>query len=140
MHLLAPLARNLGFQEIDVLNYISLFHKYSFRPAFFSFLRPKGTPQHPSITSKPLIIRPLKLHRIISLLRNLQRFFLRVLYRNGGSLCHAFLAETVETRTKNRCVIEATHVEERLKDFPKSVCPRILSLESVDYFGTSEHH
>ena len=27
-----------------------------------------------------------------------------------GSLCQAFLAETVETVTKNRCVSEATHV------------------------------
>ena len=27
-----------------------------------------------------------------------------------GSLCQAFLAEAVETGTKNRCVIEATHV------------------------------
>ena len=28
----------------------------------------------------------------------------------GGSLCQAFLADTVETGTKNRCVMEATHV------------------------------
>ena len=27
-----------------------------------------------------------------------------------GSLCQGFLAETGATRTKNRCVIEATHV------------------------------
>ena len=33
--------------------------------------------------------------------------------RNGGSLCQAFLADTVETVTKNRCVIEATHVLQR---------------------------
>ena len=27
----------------------------------------------------------------------------------------------------------------RFRAFPERVCPRILSLESVDYFGTSEH-
>ena len=27
----------------------------------------------------------------------------------------------------------------RLRAFPERVGPRILSLESVDYFGTSEH-
>ena len=36
-----------------------------------------------------------------------------LLYTNGGSLCQAFLAETVETGTKNRCVIEALHVLQR---------------------------
>ena len=50
-------------------------------------------------------------------------------------------AETVETG-KNRCATEATHVSRRklrFRAFPDRVCPRILSLESVDYFGTSEH-
>ena len=42
-----------------------------------------------------------------------------VLVRFGGHkiksrpLCQAFLVETVETGTKNRCVIEATHVLRR---------------------------
>ena len=59
-------------------------------------------------------------------------------------MCQAFLADTVETGTKNRCVMEATHVLRRelrikLRAFPKRVVPRILSLASVDYFGTSEH-
>ena len=27
----------------------------------------------------------------------------------------------------------------KFRAFPERVCPRILSLESVDYFGTSEH-
>ena len=27
----------------------------------------------------------------------------------------------------------------RFRAFPERFCPRILSLESVDYFGTSEH-
>ena len=55
-------------------------------------------------------------------------------------MCQAFLAGTVETGAKNRCVIEATHVLRRRLTFPKRVGPRILSLESVDYFGTSEHY
>ena len=54
-------------------------------------------------------------HELISLAasHNLQRVFRRILYRNGGSLCQAFLKETVETGTKNRCVIEATNVLRR---------------------------
>ena len=51
-------------------------------------------------------------------------------------------AETVETGNKNRCATEATHVswrKLRFRAFPDRVCPRILSLESVDYFGTTEH-
>ena len=61
-------------------------------------------------------------------------------------MCQAFLAETVETGTTNRCVIEATHVLRRklgkikFRAFPKRVGLRILSLESSDYFGTSEHY
>ena len=53
-----------------------------------------------------------------------------------------FLAETVETGTKNHCMIEAMHVLGKIKfrAFPKRVSPRILSLESTDYFGTSEHY
>ena len=96
-----------------------------------------------------------------------------------------FLAETVETGTKNRCVIEAmqglcsllaevSHDEAKMRErretlsflsflprrerpllagkfceeslgkikfraCPKRVGPRILSLESADYFGASEH-
>ena len=52
------------------------------------------------------------------------------------------LAETVETGNKNRCMTEATHVlrrKLRFRAFPEQVCSRILSIESVDYFGTSEH-
>jgi len=37
----------------------------------------------------------------------------RPLGHKRGSLCQAVLAETVETGTKNRCVIEATHVLRR---------------------------
>ena len=64
-----------------------------------------------------------------------------------GSLCQASLAESMETGTKNRCVIEATHVLERklrkdfkFKAFPKCVGPQILSPEIVDYVGTREHY
>ena len=57
-------------------------------------------------------------------------------------MSQAFLAEFVETGTKNRYVIKATHVLRKVKfrAFPKRVGPRILSLESVDYFGASEHY
>ena len=41
---------------------------------------------------------------------NLQRIFGRILDTNRGSLCQKFLAETMKTGTKNRCMIEATHV------------------------------
>ena len=60
----------------------------------------------------------------------------------GGPLCQAFLAKTVETGTKNRCVIEVTHFLGKIKfrAFSERVGPRILSLQSVDYFGTSEHY
>ena len=68
-------------------------------------------------------------------------------YTNGGSLCQAFLAETMETGTKNHFVIEAPHVlgrklrkQIKFRTFPKNVGPRVLSLESTDYFGTSEHY
>ena len=44
---------------------------------------------------------------------NLQRVFLRIYDIKRESLCQAFLAETVETGNKNRCVMEATHVLRR---------------------------
>ena len=54
--------------------------------------------------------------------------------------------DTVETGTKNRCEVEATmFCEESLgkikfRAFPKRVGPRILLLQSADYFGTSEYY
>ena len=36
--------------------------------------------------------------------------FLHIYDTKGGSLCQAFPAETLETRNKNRCMTEATHV------------------------------
>ena len=56
--------------------------------------------------------------------------------------------ETVETGNKNHCVTEATHVLQRklikdkcdLEPFRKGSSTKlILSLESFDYFGTSEY-
>ena len=69
-------------------------------------------------------------------------FFLRIWYTKRWLWSQAFLAETLETGNKNRCVTEATHVlrrKLRFRTFLERVCPRILSFESVDYFGTSEH-
>ena len=49
----------------------------------------------------------------------------------GGIIVSGLLAETVETGTKNRCLIEATHVLRRklrkikFRAFPKRVGPRI---------------
>ena len=57
-----------------------------------------------------------------------------------------WVSKDVETGTRNCCVIEATHVSKeslgkiKFRAFPKRVGPRILSLESVDYFGTSKHY
>ena len=39
---------------------------------------------------------------------------------------------------KNACVGGKGNI--KLSAFPKRVGPRILSLESVDYFGASEHY
>ena len=43
----------------------------------------------------------------------MQAVFLRIYDSKGESLCQAFLAATVETGNKNRCVTEATHVLRR---------------------------
>ena len=53
----------------------------------------------------------------------------------GGSLCQVFLVETVQPRM----FCEESLGKIKFRAFPKRVGPRILSLESVDYFGTSEH-
>ena len=58
-------------------------------------------------------------------------------------------ADTVETRTNNRIIAwSKPHMfckeslrKIKFRAFPKRVNgPSILSLESVDYFGTSEHY
>ena len=50
---------------------------------------------------------------IISLACVICNAFSSYLGHKRGSLCQAFLAETVESGSKNRCVIEATHVLRR---------------------------
>jgi len=68
-------------------------------------------------------------------------YFLRILYTKRRLWSQALLAATVETGNRNRCVTEAEESLGKIKfwTFPERVDPRILSLESVDYFGTSEH-
>ena len=57
------------------------------------------------------------------------------------SWSQAFLAETVEAGDKNqgvrRDLLKASCMF--CEAFPKRVGPRVLSLESIDYFGTSEY-
>ena len=65
-------------------------------------------------------------------------------WHKRGSLCQAFVAETVETGNKNlwskpRMFCEQSLGTIKLRTFPKRVGPRILSLQSVDYLGASEH-
>ena len=67
--------------------------------------------------------------------------FRRILFTNGGSLCQAFLAETVKTeRGRSQFFCEESLGKIKVRAFPKRVGPRILSLESVEYFATSEHY
>ena len=70
-------------------------------------------------------------------------FFVPVLYTNGGSLCQAFLAETVETETKNRGVIESHTclVKIKFRDFPKRVVPelyRFIALITLERVNTTK--
>ena len=79
---------------------------------------------------------------------NLQAVFLRIYDTIRESWCQAFLTETVEIRNKLRIVAwpkphmfcEESLGKIKFRAFPKRVGPRILSLESVDYLGTSEHY
>ena len=68
----------------------------------------------------------------------------RILYTNGGSLCQAFaiVAETVKIeRGRNHAFFcEENLGKIEVRAFPKRVSPRILSLESVEYFATSENY
>ena len=87
---------------------------------------------------------------VISESYNLHTFFCCCWGHKRGSLCQAFLAETMETATKNCCMMEGMHWclakkknlgKIEFRAFLKCVSPQlILSLESNDYFGTSEHH
>ena len=55
---------------------------------------------------------------------------------NGGPLCQALLAETVENGTKNHLWLKPR----MFRTFPNHIDPWILSLEIIDYFGTSKHY
>ena len=55
----------------------------------------------------------------------------------GGHCARRSLGRPLETGTKNRCVMEG---KIKFRAFPKRVGPRILSLQSVDFFGTSKHY
>ena len=59
-------------------------------------------------------------------------------------MCQAFLAETVELQKRivtlsKPCMFEESLEKIKFRAFPKRVVPRILLLQSVDYFGTSDH-
>ena len=54
----------------------------------------------------------------------------------GGSLCQVLLVEIVQPRM----FCEESLGKIKFRAFPKRVGPRILSLESVVFFGTSKHH
>ena len=59
----------------------------------------------------------------------------------GGVMVPSVLSEDWANWDKNRGVMKAMHrIEnrERCQDFPERVGPRILLLESVHYFGTSD--
>ena len=64
-------------------------------------------------------------------------FFFPVCAPKEESWSKAFLAETVETGDKYRDTTYNIFI--RCRVFSERVGPRILSLESVDYFGTSEY-
>ena len=68
--------------------------------------------------------------------------FRRILFTNGGSLCQAFLAEAVKTERgrSHAFLCEESLGKIKVRAFPKRVGPRILSLESAEYFATSEHY
>ena len=54
-----------------------------------------------------------------------------------------FRAETLEAGTHSDSLRDRSHAclgKIKYGAFPKRAGPRILSLESVDYFGTSEHY
>ena len=70
-------------------------------------------------------------------------YFLRIWYTKQRLWPRAaFVAETLETGNKNHCMTKAMNVLQRklrFRTFLEQVHPQILLLESVDYFGTSEH-
>ena len=92
------------------------------------------------------LTRFLRGKRIISLVcfssETLNSCFFFMSARQKGSWSQAYLTETVDTGDKNSGVTKAMHRKkscERCRAFPERVSPRILSLESDDYFGTSDY-
>ena len=75
---------------------------------------------------------------------NLQRFFRHILYTNGGHCARRSLQRPwklglrIFAWSKPRMFCKESLGKIKFRAFPKRVGPRILSLESVDYFGTSE--
>ena len=76
---------------------------------------------------------------------NLQRVFRRILGTKGGHCATRSLRRPwklglrIVAWSKPRMFSEESLEKIKFKAFPKSVGSRILSLESVDYLGTSEH-
>ena len=63
------------------------------------------------------------------------------LYTNGGSLCRAFLVETVETGNKNRCVIELSHAclgKVNFRAFARCVGHLLKALITLEQVNTTE--
>ena len=77
---------------------------------------------------------------------NLQRVFRRILGTKGGHCATRSLRRPwklglrIVAESKPRMFSEESLEKIKFKAIPKSAGPRILSLESVDYFGTSEHY
>ena len=77
---------------------------------------------------------------------NLQRVFRRILDAKGGHCARRSLQRPwklglrIVAWSKPRMFSEKSSGKIKFRTFPKRVGSRILSLESVDYFGTSEHY
>ena len=72
-------------------------------------------------------------------------FFFSRVHAKWSSWSQAFLAETMETGdkylgvTKSHTWKSLIKICERCRVFRERVGPQILSLENIDYFGTSEY-
>ena len=78
--------------------------------------------------------------------QNLQRVFRRILGTKGGHCATRSLRRPwklglrIVAESKPRMFSEESLERIKFKAIPKSVRSRLLSLKSVDYFGTSEHY
>ena len=79
-------------------------------------------------------------------IHNLQRIFRRVQDTKGGHCARRSLWRPwklgirIIASSKPRMCCEESLGKIKFRAFPECVGPRILSLESVDYFGTSDHY